>query len=264
MLKRILISLFMGSLLPLSLFASSISKDECLKKSGDFIFAGNECIEYFTSEGDTENSINIVVHGTWDAGTNTLGRYAPFAETLSMATDITTIAVALPGYSNSSTNKLKSLSDKDSKHLAATKEYVVFLGSLVKALKEKYESTTVNLIAHSAGAMMSGTLSGLEPNLLNNVILAGGRYDIHKIEKDKGFISMIDVLNKIDKKTNFLFIYGTKDKISKPELTKSFYKVALKNGLNVKLIEVKDAVHIDLDMTDTSVEAITSMLESTL
>ena len=56
-------------------------------------------------------------------------------------------------------------------------------------------------------------------------------------------------------------IYGTKDRISKPKATKDFYKVAKKKGLDVKIVEVKGAVHLDLDMRDTSVDDISEMLE---
>jgi len=78
---------------------ASVTQAECKKQGDNFIFAGGECIQYAISKGDTEDAINIVVHGTWKSGTNTLGRYAHFAENLAMNTDITTIAVALPRYS---------------------------------------------------------------------------------------------------------------------------------------------------------------------
>ncbi|NQY95189.1 MAG: alpha/beta hydrolase, partial [Campylobacteraceae bacterium] len=40
-----------------------------------------------------------------------------------------------------------------------------------------------------------------------------------------------------------------------------FYKFASAKGLNVKLVKVQGAAHLDLDMTDTSVEAIIELLE---
>ena len=52
-----------------------------------------------------------------------------------MISDISTIAVALPGYSKSSSNKLLPLSNKEVKNLAATKEYIEFLENLVESLK---------------------------------------------------------------------------------------------------------------------------------
>lgn len=260
MLKKILSTSVLSLLLGVSLFAQKISLDECSQKGEEFIFAGGECIQYSISEGDIEDRLNIIVHGTWDEGTNTLGRYAPFAESLSMATDITSIAVSLPGYSKSSTNNFTSLSHKGVKNLAAKKEYVLFLGDLIEALKKKYNAKTINYIGHSAGAMMGATLSGLKPELINNIALAGGRYDIHKEEKGN-LISMVDVLDNVNKNMNILFIYGTKDKISKPEVTIEFFKIAKEKGLKAKLVKVEGAEHIDLDMSDTSVEAITEMLE---
>merc|ERR1711879_292628 len=239
--------------------AKKINEDECKDLGEDFIFAGGECIEYRTFEGDSNDHIMVIVHGTWDEGTNTLGRYGPFAESMNMNTDLTTIAVSLPGYSGSSTNNFTSLAHKGVKNQAARKDYVLFLGEVIKSLKDKFEAKTVTYVGHSAGAMMGATLSGLKPNLIQNIALAGGRYDIHKEEKGD-LISMIDVIDNINKDMNILFIYGTADKISKPEVTTDFFKVAVDKGLKAKLVKAEGAEHIDLDMTDASVEAITSML----
>lgn len=260
MIKNVLLFLFV-SLCVISLNAKKISESECLAAEVNFIFAGGECIEYRAYEGDSNDRIMIVVHGTWDEGTNTLGRYAPFAETLNMNTDVTTIAVALPGYSHSSTNNFTALAHEGVKNLAAKKEYVEFLGKLIYELKEKFEAKEVTYVGHSAGAMMGATLTGLRPELIQNIALAGGRYDIHKTEKGDDLISFIDVINNVDKKTKYLFIYGTKDEISKPEVTTSFFEIAKKKGLNAKLIKVEGAPHLDLDMTNTSIEAIIKMLE---
>ncbi|PLY05334.1 MAG: alpha/beta hydrolase [Arcobacter sp.] len=260
MLKKILLLSVLAFLFVSNAYAKKVSQDECSLKGEYFIFAGDECIEFRAFEGETKDHIIVIVHGTWDEGTNTLGRYAPFAETINLNTDLTTIAIALPGYSNSSTNNFTSLAHKGVKNLAAKKEYVLFLGKLISALKAKYEAKTVSLMGHSAGAMMSATLTGLKPNLIQNIALVGGRYDIHKDEKGD-LISMIDIIDNINKDTNFLFIYGTEDKISKPEVTTEFFKIAIDKGLKAKLVKVQGAGHIDLDMTDSAVEAFSVMLE---
>lgn len=261
MLKKIFTTGFLSLTLATTVYAANVSKEQCEAKEGSFIYAGNECIEYKAFEAEDNEVITVIVHGTWDLGTNTLGRYAPFAETMNMVTDLTTIAVALPGYSDSSTNNLKPLASKEVKNLAAKKEYVDFLGELVSSLKQKYNAQKVNFIGHSAGAMMGATLIGTKPDLIQNIALAGGRYDIHKVSDEKDLISMVDVLDNINKDTKILFIYGTEDKISKPEVTTSFYEVAKNKGLNVKLVKVEGAAHIDLDMTDTATEATVEMFE---
>jgi len=255
--------IILSSIFTTSIVASTVvSKNQCEVKGEEYIFAGGECIEFYISEGEIEDEINIIVHGTWDAGTNTLGRYAPFADNLSMATDITTIAVALPGYSNSSTNNFEALSHKGTKNLAANKQYIEFLTALIKKLKTKYEANKVNYIGHSAGALMGSTVTGYSPGLITTMTSAGAGYDIHsKVKDSKNLISLIDFIDKIDKETEFLLIYGTKDKISKPQITKDYYKALKNKGYKVKLVEVAGAPHIDLDMSDTSVEAIVEMLE---
>ena len=255
------IYILVGLILSINLMGATISKTNCLKKD-NFIFAGGECIEYRDFEGDNNDRLIIVVHGTWKEGTNILARYSPFAETLNLNTDITTVAIALPGYSNSSTNNFTALSHKGVKNLASQKEYIEFLAKVVKKLKQKYKAKSVIYVGHSAGAMMGASLSGLYPNLLDKLALAGGRYKLDKHQINNDLISIDSFINKLNKHTQYLLIYGTKDKISNPKYTKSFYKKAKKLGLNVKLVEVKDAVHLDLDMTDTSADAITNMLDN--
>lgn len=254
-------SLSLVILLSLSLFSANISQAQCNKQGDKFIFAGGECIQFYKSDGEIENTITILVHGTWPEGTNILSRYSVFAQNLSMQTDITTIAVALPGYSKSSTNNFTALAHKGTKNLAAKKEYIEFLSDLVTALKKKYNAKTVNYIGHSAGAMMGATLTGVSPTLINNIALAGGRYDIHTKANSDNLVSIVDYMKVLNKKTNYLLIYGTKDTTSKPSVTKEFYQKAKKAKLSVKIVEVKDAVHLDLDMTDESVDAIIELLE---
>jgi len=261
MFKRLLIGTISTLALVSTLYGAKITQDECVKKGDNFIFAGGECIEYKAFEGDSNDTITVLVHGTWDAGTNTLGRYGPFAEILNFNTDLTIIAVALPGYSGSSTNNFDALAHEGVKNLAAKPEYIDFLAELIEGLKNKYDAKKVNYIGHSAGAMMGATLTGIKPQLVQNIVLAGGRYDIHKSEKGENLISMVDVLDKIDKEnTKYLFIYGTEDKISKPEVTTSFYKIVKDKGFDAKLVKVQGAPHIDLEMTNTSVEAIVEFL----
>ena len=254
-------SVFIGlvlSLVSLSLFGAKISQEQCqAKQSKGFLFAGGECIKYVKFDGEKKGYLNIIVHGTWKEGTNILARYKTFAQTININTDITTVAIALPGYSGSSTNRFPALSHKGIKNLSSNREYIEFLAKVIEKLKNKYKAKIVTYIGHSAAAAMGATLSGLQPSLVNNFALAGGRYKRSK----KGTIHIMDFIDKLSKSTKYILIYGTKDTISKPKYTKDFYKIAKNHGLNVKLVKVKNAPHLDLDMSDPSVEAISQMLE---
>ncbi len=256
--KKLLLSLVVVAL-SFSVVEASVTEDQCSKKGENYIFAGGECIQFAKYKGEGNESLNIIVHGTWDSGTNTLGRYAPFAETINMNTDITTVAVALPGYSNSSTNSLKDL--KHDGNSVYSKNYIEFTAALIKALKEKFNATKVNYIGHSAGASLGVNVVAMYPDLLYSVTAAGGRFDLNKFKEDEraNLVTISEHLDSV-KDTKILLVYGTKDTISEPKVTKDFYQLAKKNGVNVKIVEVKGAAHIDLDMTDLSVEAITEMV----
>lgn len=253
--KKYLISLCLLT----SLFATD--KASCENKNGSFIYAKGECIEYKKYDGENDEALNIIIHGTWEEGSDTIARYSPLAEDIALRSDISTLAIALPAYSKSSSNKLLAIGNKKVKNLAATKEYVEFLGVLVENLKEKYKSSKITLIAHSAGCMMSATLLGIKEDLVDNLVCMGGIYDIHKRSDDKSLISAIDIVDKISKKVKIVLVYGTLDDISTPQMTKDFYKLAKQKGLDVTLLELKDLGHMDLDSASQTKEAIEKLLE---
>lgn len=259
MLKRFVSTLGMVSALG-SFAYGNVSQSDCETKGDDYLFAGGECIQFSEFEGDGNEKLILVIHGSWKAGTNTLGRYAPFAETLNMNTDITTVAVALPGYSKSSSNAMPPLEHDAKISPSTTPSYIEFLGKMVKAFKDKYEASEVTYVGHSAGARMGATLSALQPGLIQNAVLAGGGYETKPKNKGEA-VSFMDVMDKADKNTNYLLIYGTKDTISPPKVSIKAYEKMKDAGFKVKIVEVKDAPHLDLDMTDTSINAITEMLE---
>lgn len=256
--KKVLLSTLFTTLCAVVLQAN-VTKEQCSIKGENYIFAAGECIQYVSFKGEGTDSLNIIVHGTWKSGTNTLGRYAPFAETINMNTDITTVAVALPGYSGSSTNTIKDLNHGGNS--VYTKEYINFMASLIKALKEKFKATTVNYIGHSAGASLGVNTVALNPNLLQSVTAAGGRFNLDTFKKSEktNLVTISDHLNSV-KDTKILLVYGTKDTISEPKVTKDFYELAKSKGINVSIVKVEGAEHIDLDMTDPSVEAITELV----
>jgi predicted esterase len=267
--KKALVFSLVFLFLSFDIFAKSVSKSQCDTKGDNFIFAGGECLETFTADGEREDFLNIIVHGTWKKGTNTLGRYKTFAENIAMSTDIKTVAISLPGYSKSSTNRFESLHWKGVGPLSAQKEYIDFMVDVVSKIKDKYKAKTITYIGHSAGAMIGATIAGYKPNLLNNIVAVGGVYDVYNdIKKDgknssypKGLLSAIKYVDNISKDTKFILVYGTEDKISYPEFTTKFHKVLKSKNIDSTLVEVKGGVHIDLDMSDPSTEAISDMLE---
>jgi predicted esterase len=237
-----------------------VSKETCENNEEGFVFAGGECINYAMFEGDDNEDLIVLVHGTWPEGTNILGRYEPFAETLNLNTDKTVIAIALPGYSKSSTNKLLAINNKAYDHQASNEDYITFLNHLMNALKSKYESKRITFVGHSAGARLGAVLAGKNPEVFTNIVLVGGRYE--RVEKDpKNTILPSDVLKHMNKDSKFIMVYGSVDKVSKPEITISFYEKMKKSGLNVTLVNAQGAPHLDLDMTDSSVEAISELFE---
>jgi len=254
--KKLLLLIFIS----LTLYSKSITKQMC-QNQDDMIYIQNECINYFVEEGDVDGKLNIIVHGAWKDGTNILARYSAFASTVSMNTDITTITFAMPGYSKSSTNNLQGLLHDKKITRFGKSEYIDFLHEVFITFKAKYNAKEINIIAHSAGASLSATISAKYPKLIKNIFLAGGRYDLSNYKGQNNLISINNFINNIGTYTNYMVIYGTKDSISKPQISIEFYNKLKSLNKNVKLLEIKGHNHLDLDMSDESVEAISSILE---
>ena len=240
--------------------ANNITKKQCSTKE-NMIFIKGECINYFVEEGDREGKLNIIVHGAWKDGTNILARYTPFASSIAMNTDITTITFAMPGYSKSSTNNLKGLLHNKKISRLGKKEYIEFLYAVFNKFKIDYKAKELNIIAHSAGAALSATVSAIHPKLIKNLILAGGRYNLHNYKGQKDLVSVEDYIDNIGTYTNYFIIYGSKDKISKPNISINFYEKLKSLNRNVKILEIKNHGHLDLDMSDQSIEEISTLLE---
>ena len=227
--------------------AKSINADACKNLKGKHIFSGGECIEYAVFEGEESDKLVVLIHGAWKEGADTLAVYKPYAEAINLESDITTVAVALPGYSGSSTNTLTALTHEKggALKLATSKKYLDFLSSLLSDLKNKFKAKELIVSAHSASAAASAALLGYKPNLINKAQLAGGFYKL----KYKDSITANKVINQISKDTKINIIYGTKDSISKAINSKEFYKLAKSKGLKVKLIELNQN-HTNLDRSE--------------
>ena len=65
----------------------------------------------------------------------------------------------------------------------------------------------------------------------------------------------------VSKETKIAIVYGTQDDVSTPAMNKEFYELAKKKGLNVQLVEAKNAPHMELEMTKESKEVIEKLLE---
>jgi pimeloyl-ACP methyl ester carboxylesterase len=142
-----------------------------------------------------------------------------------------------------------------------TKEYIDFMAALIEALKNKFEADTVNYMGHSAGASLGANMIVMHPGIVNTLSADGGRYSLDKFKENekKGLISIGDHLDKVGD-TKILLVYGTADKISPPKVTTDFYEKAKSAGLDVTLVKAQGAPHLDLDMTDASVDSFIEMI----
>ncbi len=255
MLKHIFILVFLIT----CSYANKTYESACDTNNDQFIFSKSECINYVYEEADDENNLIIFLHGSWNEGTNILKKYTPLMEDLVLNTDVSTIVIALPGYSKSSTNVFQAIGKKGFSSLIYTKEYLDLIKDVILQLKEKYKKKTLTLVAHSAGASLGTTLYGYDNTLIQNMISIAGSYTTDT--KNSNLLSANKTYKNINKKSKLILIYGDKDKISPPKKSKDFYALVKKEQVNVKLIEVKNAVHLNLELREEVMDEILELLE---
>jgi len=240
-------------------YANKGKPSACDTSKHQFIFSKTECINYVYEEADDEDNLIIFIHGSWKEGSDTLKKYTPFMEDLVLNTDVSTIIIALPGYSKSSSNVFEAISKKGFSSLIYTKEYLDLIKDVILRLKKKYKKKTLTLVAHSAGASLATTLYGYDNTLIQNMIAIAGSYNTDPANKD--LYSANKTYKNINKKSKLVLIYADNDKISPPNKSTDFYALVKKEKVLVKLIEVKNAAHLNLELRDEVMDEILEVFE---
>ena len=236
-------------------------KKECKKIQNDnedshFIFAQGECLEYYEAKGSKKDEITVLIHGSWPRGSDPLERrYAQIADDMSRETSITTLALAMPGYSYSTSNRYKDMSWRENKTvIPAEEEFVKIVASFIQKLKTKYHAKKVNIFGKSSGAMLGGIISGYQPGLIDKYILMGGAYDVYFTyrhnnwgTKNPGLLSSVDFVSDVKKDAQFLIIAGENDRKA-PPLFATQYKKRLNNEeINAEVLVIQGAKHSSLE-----------------
>lgn len=241
-------------------------KKECnkLQQTGNFVFGRGECLNYYVVNGTKKDEINILIHGSWERGSDPLeDKYNYLADEFATKTSITSIALAMPGYSESTNNRYQDMSWRENKTvIPAEEEFIKIVSQAIQNLKNKYNAKKVNIYGHSSGAMIGGILSGYTPGLIDKYILLGGAYDIYHTyrfnnwgTKNSGLISSVDFVSEVDKNAKYLVIAGENDKKADPSFAENYVKLLKEEGIKAKVLVIKGVGHSGLEVNDEVLEA---------
>jgi predicted esterase len=225
------------------------------KSQYNFVFAEGECLNYSISKGMNNDKINILIHGSWPKGMDPLSiLFDEIAENLTKNTEITSIAIATPGYSESTSNRYSELSWGNNRIIPAEEEFIKIIAKAIEELKIKYKAKEVNLYGKSSGAMIGGIISGYKPGLIDRYILIGGSYDPYYTYKYNGWgtlgyghLTSVQYIPNVDKNAKFLLIAGEKDDKAPPIFAKQYKEQLNKAGINAEVVIIKDAKHSQLE-----------------
>lgn len=225
------------------------------KNSGAYIFANGECLKYKSFNGKKSDEINILIHGSWQRGQDPIGyRYSDLAESMAHSTSITSIALATPGYSGSTSNFYKDMSWKKGRVIPAEESFTKIMVSAIENLKKKYNAKKVNLFGKSSGAMIGGIISGYKPGLVDKYVLIGGAYNIYNTYRHNGWgkinpglISSTNFVSKVKKDARFLIVAGENDDKASPLFAKNYVTYLNDEGIKADVLVIKGAGHSSLE-----------------
>lgn len=125
------------------------------------------------------------------------------------------------------------------------------VADVVESLKESYNPKAVVIAGHSGGSAIAAKMVSLKPTIADSVLIVScpcdinsWREDMLKKSKYEGFkgklkiTSPIDLVSKIDVKTNIYIFVGENDRVTLPYLSKQYYQALINEGKKAKSFTV--------------------------
>ena len=141
----------------------------------------------------------------------------------------------------------------------------------INALKHIHKAGKVVLIGHSGGAAITARIIGLYPNLIDHAVAISCPCDINAWRKDmllrneyepfRGDLpisSPIELAANVSDKTKISLLVAKMDDVTKPYLTKQYYRELKKHGKHVEMKIIEGGLNIF--QTNAAMEIISKAL----
>ncbi len=212
------------------------------------LYADGECISARVAFGYKEGKAMFIIHG--DDGTKRTGRTFQLAEELSQKTGYTVIALAMPGYIGSTSNRIGPMRwDRSCDHSWLKPFHTNYVANeVIDTIKHQYGYNELVGIGYSNGGSMLSSIMGQYPSLMDKAVLVGARPDMRQSCRDDGInlsgtiISGSDVVSNLKGSgMEVLMLVGKNDRRSGNSF---LYKNQLNdNGIEATVVVQNNAGH---------------------
>lgn len=229
------------------------------------IAANGECLAlqtYFSKTLPTAHPILLIfIHGDGIPGGGP-SDYLKYQATKFSTKDVVPVVLIRPGYydsyNNYSTGESYAFSNNGFPGDNYPAQTIDTIAAAVSGLKDFYQPRCTILIGHSGGAIMSGVIMGKFPGLANGAVLASVIGNMQKWANEHHYGNYPNSLSpdafvaNIPKKTFMYIISGTADTNTYPALTKDYFALLKKHGINVFWRSVINGDHNSIVLTTTT------------
>lgn len=205
--------------------------------------------------GSGTKALIVMLHGTVSSGGPSDYMYRRAEEIANRLPDATVVAVLAPGYYDREGRV--SPGSNHERFDFNTPENNDLLAITIQNLKRQLSPENVIAVGHSAGARELGVIVGRYEDLVDGVVLAGGRY-----RQGSRILSEIplDFIDTFDRSVKVVALTGTHDESVPPEESLNYVRRLKELGVDARLVLVKGADHGWSHVHDASVAAIGGLL----
>ena len=164
------------------------------------------------------------------------------ADDIASKAAITTIAVAMTGSGNSTSNRFNGMPwDRDCNQKWLEQDHIDFVAELLENIKNKYNKKNLYVIGKSNGGTLASVIAGTHPGLIQKVVGMAGGYDMKEWcryghNKYSGSYLTDTHVSKNIKGTKFFLQVGDKDKTTASiHVAKTFHNRLQKLGVPSEL-----------------------------
>jgi len=191
----------------------------------------------------------IWLHGDLSSGAPANYHFALAEQTAQLysAREVMAVAIVRPGYPDGSGRS----SSVDSSHAGRsdhyTRENILEIAGAITHLRKKFSPDHVILVGHSGGAAISAVIAGMQPGLIDALVLVAcpcdlarwrlGRREWTRSESPSAWIDKVPVTTRI------FALTGSKDNNTSPELADIYTKGQRTRGLDATFEMIPDATH---------------------
>lgn len=256
---------FLAAGLTLLLFAAGFpaaaGDDDC--RTADhltYISGESECLAirtYPPQSGGTDNTgadgqsvgktLVVVLHGDLSRG-GPADYIFPIAEQAAAAGSIG-VAMMRPGYSGGGRSSTGTASRNERRAQIYTADEMDEIAAAVQNLKTFYGASSVVMIGHSGGAVMTGVILGRHPGLVQRALLLSCPCDIptwRRMRNRKPLPNAenpIEYVDRIPAGTVIRLLTGSNDSNTRPSLAAAYADKARDAGLDTVAVEIPGASH---------------------